>query len=177
MKQAPNMELKRELAARIKEIRTNSGLNQTLFAKSIEISRVHLSHIESLDYEAMPSKPLLKKLCETYNVNFDWLMTGEGEIYKKNTNEDFAYNENIVAVKPALVEQTKEYVHLKTAYLLDSKTMDKKRFSRYFHLFTSLTNLIFRLMDDVRNYYISKTDIPDDFYDPYIDEFKNILKS
>lgn len=170
------MEVKRELAERIRQIRTSAELNQSMFAESIGVSRVHLSHMEAPDYKMMPSKPVLKRLCDTYNVNYEWLMTGNGDIYKKNTEEDFAYNKNITLVSPALVEQTREYISLKASSLLTVENMEEKRFSRYFHLFTSLINLVFRLMDEIKNYYITRTEVPDEFYDYYVEEFRRILR-
>lgn len=176
MKQAPNMEIKRELAERIKLIRTQAQLSQAAFATSIEVSRVHLSHMESPDFVMMPSKPVLKKICDTYNVNFGWLMTGEGDTYKKDSEENFIHNENITTVTSALIEQTLEYVSLKSSSLLKAASMNEKRFSRYFYLFITLINLVFRLMDEMKEYYISKTDIPEEFYDKYIEEFRKALK-
>lgn len=176
MKQAPNMELKREIAERIKQIRTQNRLSQAAFAASIEISRVHLSHMESPDYAMMPSQPVLKRICDTYHVNHKWLMTGKGDTYKKDTEEDFIHNENFTDVNPALVDQTIEYVSLKSSALLETNSMDKKRFSRYFHLFTALINLVFRLMDEMKGYYSTKTDIPEEFYDKHVEEFRRILK-
>ncbi len=75
---------------RIKEIRVDQGLSQSKFGEKLGITRDMLSNIE---YNRVTPKPIfINHLCETFNVNKDWLLTGEGEKYnKKDKDEEFLH--------------------------------------------------------------------------------------
>ncbi|MGL4388211.1 MAG: XRE family transcriptional regulator [Brevinema sp.] len=66
-------------ASRFKEIRTYLNLSQVEFGHKLDISNVQISHIESnsRDIQIDTLNKLLKM-----NVNIDWLLTGEGEMFR-----------------------------------------------------------------------------------------------
>ena len=61
---------------RIKELRLNLGLSQEAFGKQIKIGRSSVSKLES--GENNPSDQTISLICKEFNVNEDWLRTGEG---------------------------------------------------------------------------------------------------
>lgn len=64
---------------RIKTIRTHEGKTQQEFADKLGLSRNFVSLLESGDRQ--PSDRTLDDICRLYNVNRQWLDTGEGEMY------------------------------------------------------------------------------------------------
>lgn len=63
---------------RIKEVRTDiAKMNQTDFGKKIELTRSAICKIES--GENNPSDQTIRLICNSFNVNENWLRTGEGE--------------------------------------------------------------------------------------------------
>lgn len=70
---------------RIKQIRTNSGLNQSDFGKKISISRSAVWKIEN--GENTPSEQTINIICREFNVNENWLRTGTGDMYKLIPNK------------------------------------------------------------------------------------------
>lgn len=64
------------LGERIKIVRKNNKLNQTLFAESIGISQTHVSKIEK-DIEN-PSETLIRFISYMYGVSYDWLKNESG---------------------------------------------------------------------------------------------------
>ena len=70
------------LGLRIKEVRTGHELTQQQFADSISVSRPFISRVEA-DKEK-PSDSLLKLICATYQISFDWLKTGNGNMHSKS---------------------------------------------------------------------------------------------
>ena len=70
---------------RIKQIRTNSGLNQSDFGKKISISRSAVWKIEN--GENTPSEQTINIICREFNVNENWLRTGAGDMYKLIPNK------------------------------------------------------------------------------------------
>ena len=66
---------------RIKQIRTNSGLNQSDFGKKISISRSAVWKIEN--GENTPSEQTINIIGREFNVNEDWLRNGTGKMYKE----------------------------------------------------------------------------------------------
>ena len=179
MKQQVNMKLKRQVAERLKDIRTNAGLSQQQFADSIGISRVYYNLMESPELHTMPNQALVKQICKTYDIDENWFMTGK--IKQPETNVDVVVNaEEIAILSEAMEKQTTEYVSLKAAELLKKDSISVHTYVSYFQFFSSLLNLMFSLLDKIKTYNTKNEVIPDELYDSYlkqIEELLNIQKS
>lgn len=70
-----------EIFERLKYIRKTLNLTQKNFAKKIGMSRSGYSQIETSDRPI--SDRLIKSICMAFNVNENWLRTGEGEMFIK----------------------------------------------------------------------------------------------
>ena len=68
------------IANRIKEIRISFDpkLTQADFGAQIGMSRDNVANLENERVE--PSDAILKLICMTYDINWDWLKNGEGEM-------------------------------------------------------------------------------------------------
>lgn len=66
---------------RIKQIRKEKKLSQSGFGEALGVSRDVISNYEM--GRVVPSELFIKHLCDTYNVNEDWLRTGNGEMFFK----------------------------------------------------------------------------------------------
>ena len=64
---------------RIKAVRTSLGLSQQEFAEKIGIKRGAVANYEVGRNE--PIDAVVSLICKTYNVNENWLRTGEGEMF------------------------------------------------------------------------------------------------
>lgn len=71
----------KEIGGRIKEIRLSRGLTQKVFASSLGIVQGFLSDVER--GRKLPSDTLLIALCHLYEINEDWLFTGNGEVSRR----------------------------------------------------------------------------------------------
>ena len=63
---------------RIKVIRNAVGKRKTDFAKELSVSRSAICKMES--GENYPSEQTIKLVCSEFNVNEEWLRTGNGEM-------------------------------------------------------------------------------------------------
>lgn len=70
---------------RAKQIRKNAGLNQTEFGKRIGMTRDNIANIELNRAEI--KDVFVKAVCREFNVNEEWLRTGNGEMYNLQTDE------------------------------------------------------------------------------------------
>ena len=68
------------MGERIKQVRLNKNLTQQAFAKPLGIDQSFLSELENSKYP--PSKPLLLAISYVYQININWLLTGEEKIKK-----------------------------------------------------------------------------------------------
>ncbi|MGE0087684.1 MAG: helix-turn-helix domain-containing protein [Desulfococcaceae bacterium] len=68
------------ISHKIKGIRKIAGLTQQQFGQEIGITKTHVSKIEA--GKANPSEHLLKLICERFDINEEWLKTGEGEMQR-----------------------------------------------------------------------------------------------
>ncbi len=68
---------------RVKAIRKDQHLSQTEFGRRIGLS---ISEIKNIEYGLTTIKELtIPILCREFNVNENWLRTGEGEMYVPQT--------------------------------------------------------------------------------------------
>ena len=81
---------------RIKDIRNSLHMSQTDFAKKLLVSRSAVCKMES--GENSPSDQTIALICKEFNVNEEWLRTGEGEMFNKRTrNQELAaFMNNII---------------------------------------------------------------------------------
>ena len=72
-----------ELNSRIKQVRKALGVSQDEFGNWLGLGRGAITNIE---LNKTTPKPLVVQLiCKTYNVNEQWLRTGEGEMFVQRT--------------------------------------------------------------------------------------------
>ena len=71
---------------RIKAVRTALGLSQQEFAEKIGIKRGAVANYEVGRNE--PIDAVVSLICKTYNVNENWLRTGEGEMFVQDTQSE-----------------------------------------------------------------------------------------
>ena len=71
---------------RIKQVRLSAKLSQTEFAEKILVSRSAVCKMES--GENSPSEQTVKLICQEFNVNEDWLRTGNGEMFMPETKDE-----------------------------------------------------------------------------------------
>lgn len=68
---------------RIRAIRDEQKLSQEKFGKTIGVSRDTIANIEAGRIEI--KEIYITSICREFNVNEDWLRTGEGEMRKERT--------------------------------------------------------------------------------------------
>ena len=76
-----------EMFERIRQLRKEElRLSQEEFGKQLGVSRSVIANIE-LNVLARPEQkdPLIRLICKTFNVNEEWLRTGNGDIFVPRT--------------------------------------------------------------------------------------------
>lgn len=71
---------------RIRELREFLGKSQEDFAQSLELSRNYISLVEN--GQRNMSSHTIKVLCTLYDVNENWLRTGEGMMFVEKTEDE-----------------------------------------------------------------------------------------
>jgi len=66
------------LNERLKEIRNYTGLSQAKFGSVLGVSRDSINNYEL--GRVVPSELFINHLCDTYNINEEWLRNGTGEM-------------------------------------------------------------------------------------------------
>ena len=109
------------IGKRVAEIRKNAGLNQTDFASSLTMGQSALAMIETGKRDLTEKNARL--ICLTYNVNYDWLVNGKGEMFLPAIDEEMNYvSELLEDVDNPLYEIIKSI--MKTYLELDEKQKD-----------------------------------------------------
>lgn len=73
------------IGERIKKVRASKNLTQQAFAESLDITQGFLSKIEKGGFP--PAKVLLLAISYSYGININWLLTGEGSMYREEKKE------------------------------------------------------------------------------------------
>lgn len=68
------------ISKRIKQLRSEKKLSQVQFSKQLGVSQASVSQYEN--GSRSPDTTFLTKICECYNVNLNWLLTGSGEMFQ-----------------------------------------------------------------------------------------------
>ena len=71
---------------RLKQLRECLGLSQTSFGQKIGLERSSMSAIEHNQRKLTPRS--IRDVCREYNVNEEWLTTGNGEMFREETDGD-----------------------------------------------------------------------------------------
>ena len=75
---------------RIKAIRKHYGLNQTDFGARLGVKQTTVAGWESSS--RTPLEPIISLICREFDVNEQWLRTGEGEMFRpKDRDAELAY--------------------------------------------------------------------------------------
>lgn len=104
-----------EMKDRIKKIRRELDLTQSEFAAQIGATQNTLTGYET--GRRNPSASVINNICKTFNVNEEWLRTGEGEMFNKMDATDMAFSHfgaimgNASAQKKAVLSALVEMVY------------------------------------------------------------------
>ena len=79
---------------RIKELRKALGKTQQDFADSLELSRNFIAQVET--GAKTPSERTLKDICREFKVNYDWLVTGTGEMFQDDDSDAQAIVDSVM---------------------------------------------------------------------------------
>ena len=74
---------------RIKELRKHLGLTLEEFGKRLGVTRSAIGHLER--GERTLTDQMFLSICREFNVNEEWLRTGEGEMFTLQEDEEAAY--------------------------------------------------------------------------------------
>lgn len=114
---------------RIKAIRKNLGLTMEKFGNRLGVTKVAISNIENGHRNL--TEQMTKSICREFNVNEEWLRTGEGEMFlpisrktqiEKLTNqlmseESDSFKNRFVSVLADLTENEWEFLEEKAMQL------------------------------------------------------------
>lgn len=89
---------------RIRELRKKLGLSGEKFGEKLGVTRVAISNIENGNRNV--TDQMFKGICREFNVNPDWLRTGDGEMFVLPEDETAAI------VSELLEETTPFYDHI-----------------------------------------------------------------
>lgn len=101
----------------LKLLREDLGLSQKEFGKKLNVTDTTVSKWESGSRKL--NKRTLTQICDTFNVNYEWLITGEGDTYK--SVDDL----NIATMMGKVFADNDEF--MKNVFLTFSKLTDSER--------------------------------------------------
>lgn len=66
---------------RIRELRKSLDLTMEQFGKEIGVTKSTISNIENENRNA--TEHMVKSICREFNVNYNWLVSGEGDMFNQ----------------------------------------------------------------------------------------------
>ncbi len=95
---------------RVKELRKTLGLSGEKFGESLGLTKMAISNIENGHYNV--TDQTIKLICLTYNVNEEWLRTGQGSMFNETKNEFLSELKRRHNLSDFQVELVKTYLEL-----------------------------------------------------------------
>lgn len=89
------------LGERVKEVRKAQDMTLEEFGKRLNVTKVTMSNIERGNRSL--TERMLKDICREFNINEEWLRTGEGDMVQKLSEE-----EEIAILVSDLLEEGKD---------------------------------------------------------------------
>jgi len=114
---------KKTLGDRIKEVRQANNLTQQAFAISLNTSAGYISEIEA--GKKIPGSEFLISLKRVYQIDIDWLLTGEGEMKRGEKGERPQVAAEATSVYNIGDAETKEIIGLLKEFPQDKKLVLK----------------------------------------------------
>ena len=75
-----------DLSQRISKVIDTLGLKKTVFADKLNVSQAFVSQMCS--GASQPSDRTIADICRTFDVNEEWLRTGEGDMFIQKTRDE-----------------------------------------------------------------------------------------
>lgn len=102
---------------RIRAIRKNMKMSQTEFGAEIGCSQTAVAKYEG--GQVIPDKPVRMLICSKFNVNEEWLETGEGNPYKEGLIPALVHALQSMPDVQALLEAKLPYVSDETFHKMN----------------------------------------------------------
>lgn len=99
-----------EIGTRVKKVRLRKGISQEQFGEIIGIKKAAVSKIEN--GENSLSKGNLLAICRQFNVNKEWLINGNGEMFTPKSKEDEIQNffENAISSDSDIAKIQRKFI-------------------------------------------------------------------
>lgn len=99
-----------EIGTRVKKVRLRKGISQEQFGEIIGIKKAAVSKIEN--GENSLSKGNLLAICRRFNVNKEWLINGNGEMFTPKSKEDEIRNffENAISSDSDIAKIQRKFI-------------------------------------------------------------------
>jgi len=114
------------ITVRIKTVRKALGLSQRAFCRGIFLSQGFYAQIESGLKNA--NERIYELISTKYNVNKEWLLTGEGEMFSGPAPD--VELEQLIEIYKELDPLFREYIMLQIKQLLDVQKRGRKEESK-----------------------------------------------
>lgn len=110
---------------RIKEVRKDKNLSQEEFGKRLGVTKAAISRLESGINN--PTEQMILSICREFNVNEEWLRTGQGEMFIELDREDEITKWLGSLMKPDDDNEfTRRFIHMLSKLdMNDWKTLEK----------------------------------------------------
>lgn len=109
---------------RIKDLRKELGLNQAEFGQKLGVTRSVILNIEKGKNKFPPADIFIEHICEIFNVNKDWLVDGNGDIFDPGAQPNKMFNEFWDLFRD-LKPEYQNYVRQQIDNLLEIQNKDK----------------------------------------------------
>lgn len=95
---------------RIKELRKTLGLSGEKFGESLGLTKMAISNIENGRYNV--TDQTIKFICLSYNVNENWLRTGDGSMFNQSGDGFFSDLKKQYSLTDFQINLIKNYLDL-----------------------------------------------------------------
>lgn len=175
----------KEFAKRLKKVRTDiAGVSQDAFAHTLYVSRAYINRLENARVTTEPDSDFLHRICNTYDVSFDWLISGTGPFINPSPLTCAEEEESIVEhyEKPDFQLFYADYMHnqyqAELEYtlleILKPEDLSECQYAKLIDTFVTLTHPFLDFMETVRQDFLENGKVSREQYKKYLQELNAI---
>lgn len=181
----PDESIKKELAERIRYVRKNvAKQTQAEFAYSLYVSRVYINQLENARAKVYPSEEFLCRICDKYEISYDWLcLLGPEPIVSPRNysylDYEMTHMETIEWRLTADEKITTEYrkkLNEELRNILDPEKLSLEQYSKLINICIILLRPFFQFSKEVKKEYLNYYFPEKELFEKHYQELESTIK-
>lgn len=180
----PDESIKKELAERIRYVRKNiAKQTQEKFAYSLYVSRVYINQLENAKIKAYPSEDFLYRICDKFEISYDWLCLGKEPIlspkYYSYVDYEMQHMETIewrLTADEKITTEYRKHLNEELKNILDPEELSLEQYTELISICMILLRPFFQFSRELKELYLNEYLPIEKLFEKHYQELESTIK-